>query len=663
MKPTIILLVLFLSCQTVFSQDSLLVLRDTFPSKIITEYLDSSIRFKPIIRPLSPIPGGRQAYYTYLWDFGDGNFSTKESPEHRYAKEGEYDVSLFIVNNYDNGPRPRKPKTKVVVEAKYASNNKHSNNFYKQFFKSNPVFQLFKNANAVPGEDMSIVVGVNPLASKGRIIILTNERTINPKGFIVSNQSKYHNEILVPLSTTHELNTLWSNIQATTVTRSGSPDYGIIEEIEFKNNEANKYFNQLISEYNTVSQYDISGVPGEGQFSIINLDVTPDMLADTNAIVTVTGIYIPDGQNPTIHKLDIPIVQSHDPNKMSVRPALIDYRLQFKKKEMIYKVQFQNDGEGDAKTIRLEMNFPDQINTKTFKLLNLYPECDTCNTQNKLGCYTVETLENKITFTFNGIALPGSSSPTITDQDSTKGFIRFTLQTHKKLQNKSIPSYTDIYFDKNEPIRTNRSTMRFRPGLSPIVFLGINSPFGSNGDETDKITSGISFGVGVAPIAPYKKPYWQAELYFSSIGQSFHTSFPSRSGEIQIGEDNGRPRFAKYTGIDSISQKKHIVLQIPLQMRYNFNRYFSAGIGASLKTNYQYYHRESSTYHIASAGPNTDPFIIETINERKVFSPLQLSSLIDINVGRVYLGPAFGIRHQFDKKFKNNLNFYLMWRL
>lgn len=35
---------------------------------------------------------------SYLWDFGDGNTSTEESPSHTYAEEGEYDVVLTATN-------------------------------------------------------------------------------------------------------------------------------------------------------------------------------------------------------------------------------------------------------------------------------------------------------------------------------------------------------------------------------------------------------------------------------------------------------------------------------------------------------------------------------------------------------------------------------------
>lgn len=664
MKRKLYYLFVAFYCHIALGQDTLLVRQDTFPSSIQTEYLANSIKFTPIIRPLVPIPGGRQAYYTYLWDFGDGQFSTQESPEHQYGESGEYDVSLYIVNNYDNGPRPKKPKTKVKVESKLAKTDRLPNTFEQNFFKSNDVFQLFKNANAVPGEDMSLIVGVKPSTQKGKILVLTNEKLINPNGFIVANQSRYHNEHILPIERKKELESLWANVTHASITQSGSPDYGINEELDFTGNQALRFFNGLLDEYNTVTQYDIEGEVGDTQFSIINLDITPEMLADTNAIVTVTGIYLAEGGNPVIHKLDIPIIKSHDPNKMSVRPALMDYRLQFKKKTLTYKVQFQNDGEGDAKNIRLEMFFPNQVDINTFKLLNLYPQCDTCLTDQHMGCYTYQVKDNnKIIFHFRGIALPGTASPTITDQDSTKGFIRFTLKSHKKLQNRSLPSYTNIYFDKNEPIRTNTSTARFRPGLSPIVTLGLNAPARHPNDEIGRLTKGLTLGIGLAPIAPYKKPYWQVELFASTFGVDYVASLPERKGEIQLPNSRGDLTYYGYSGIDSAATKKYLSLQIPVQIRYNISRYISAGIGALVKTHVNLQNDQQITYHVLNAGAERTEHTVSMSAEKEKISPLLFSPLLDLNIGRAYLGPAVGIRYHFDKTYKSNLNFYLMWRL
>ncbi len=43
---------------------------------------------------------GGQEPLQYLWDFGDGTFSTEKDPTHRYAVEGSYDVILTVRNDY-----------------------------------------------------------------------------------------------------------------------------------------------------------------------------------------------------------------------------------------------------------------------------------------------------------------------------------------------------------------------------------------------------------------------------------------------------------------------------------------------------------------------------------------------------------------------------------
>src|SRR5690554_5091104 len=90
---------------------------DTVEASINIEFVGDRIMFKPELPELAGIPGGREPFYTYLWDFGDGHFSTAEAPAHQYTKAGEYAVTLYTVNNYDNGPRPKRPTRKIKVDS------------------------------------------------------------------------------------------------------------------------------------------------------------------------------------------------------------------------------------------------------------------------------------------------------------------------------------------------------------------------------------------------------------------------------------------------------------------------------------------------------------------------------------------------------------------
>src|SRR5690606_30457712 len=219
-----------------------------------------------------------------------------------------------------------------------------ANPFEQNFFTSNGTFQIFKLSDAKPGEDISLVVGVNTGGRKGKIRILANEKIAGLDGFKFATQSNYYREKIDTLPPRADLNSMWASVSQSTFTKTGSPDYGVKEVSLFSTDQqAVDYFKEIYGAYNSVSTYEIDSEVAEQQFSLINLDVTEDMLVDTNAIVTITGVFIPEDGIANVHQVDIPVVKSHDPNKMSVRPARMSYRFQSKNKTLTYKVQFQND--------------------------------------------------------------------------------------------------------------------------------------------------------------------------------------------------------------------------------------------------------------------------------------------------------------------------------
>jgi len=74
--------------------------------------------FNSVLRPLQPIAGAPEPFYSYYWEFGDGHFSFEENPKHVYRDTGIFQARLFATNNYDDGkPPPLKPKP-VKVSSK-----------------------------------------------------------------------------------------------------------------------------------------------------------------------------------------------------------------------------------------------------------------------------------------------------------------------------------------------------------------------------------------------------------------------------------------------------------------------------------------------------------------------------------------------------------------
>ena len=664
---TLSIILLTLLCNVCFAQkDTLLTPIDTFESNIEVYESDSLFYFKSILRPLVQIPGGRIPYYNYLWDFGDGHFSTHPEPTHRYAKPGNYEVSVYAVNNYDYGPKPKRPKKPVQNKRNNtALASIQSKTFEQNFFSSNGIFQIFKLSDAKPGEDIQLVVGVNTTGQRGKIYLLSNEKVAGLDGFKFASQSNYYQEKIDTVIKKENLQSMWATVKQATLTKTGSPDYGIKEVSEFTNSQqAIDYFKDLYGAYNSLSAYDIDPSTKQ-QFSLINLDVTADMLVDTNAIVTITGVFIPENGLANVHQVDIPVVKSHDPNKMSVKPARMSYRLQSKNKTLTYKVQFQNDGEGDARHVRLEMFLPPEVRRETFRLKSLYPQCDTCATANAMGCYQYYIKDNgALVFHFKDIALPGTASKTLTDPDSSKGFILFEVDMEKKkFRNKSFQSYTDIYFDNNPAITTNTSTSRFRQIWSPILTVGTVATFGTTKENTIKhqFKPGIQLGFGIAPMAPYKKAFWQAEIYSSYYRKNSSTGRINEQGIITF-QENGRDMKFEYQSVDSTVNRDFLSLQLPLQLRYNLSPWLSVGAGVALRKDFNTKFSNTKTYYYLVAQGTANQHQLENTNISKEDTALKYNPFFDINFGRVYMGPALGFRISYDKHHKSYSGIYGIWR-
>lgn len=626
---------------------------DTVTASIHVQHTGPRAAFTAELPVLTGIPGGRQPFYTYLWDFGDGHFSTEATPTHQYSHPGEYEVTLYTVNNYDDGPRPKRPTRKVKVDSAQTTKLAQVSAAEANFFGTVDQFKLTKNANALPGQDMVVIAGLKT-EEKGTVLILTNEKIFGPPGFVYAGQSTYNGETVSPIVLAKDLQSRWAAVPGVTETQSGSPDYGMVEERSFTGNEAAEYFADLYGSYNTVTSYTVDG-QSAAQFSLVNLDITPEMLADTNATVTITGIFIPDNGLARVHRLDVPIVTSHDPNKMSLKQSRLSYRKLSKREKLTYKVQFQNDGEGDAKNIRLAIKLPDVVDPSTFELLNLYPKIDSCGDRTGVPCYHHYVKDaDTLVFQFSNIALPGSKAADVHDKDSTQGFIRFTVRPRKKLPNRSFRGQTAIYFDKNEPVITNTATGRFRKGFSPLVFAGYQL--------NEKGRHGPLLGLGLAPIAPYRKLYWQVEVYANAYRETDkETIFEYGDMEYTNPATNRLDGFT-YERYDRQMEARFIQLRVvPLHLRYNFNSWVSAGAGALVETSINTRYAENRTYYLFNASSNIEAAVAGP-TERLGASRLQVQPFADINIGRTYLGPVLGLRYLYGSRQGHLGHCYAAWR-
>src|SRR5690606_17351407 len=275
--------------------------------------------------------------------------------------------------------------------------------------------------------------------------------------------------------------------------------------------------------------------------------------------------------------------------------------------------------------------------------------------------------DDTLVFHFKDISLPGTKAEDVFDQDSTKGFIRFSVKTGKKLENKPFRASTEIFFDKNDPIKTNYATGRFRKSLSPILFGGYNGFISQPGYKEMTYKETGMLGIGLAPLAPYKKLFWQVEVYanWSQYRQFIYDVDDPGMLTVDLPDDRGDlwPTELFYDYYDRALESRNLNLRVvPLHIRYNFNRFIAVGAGAltqfriNLKSNEERIYKPLETmyepihedYGRWKDGPGKD---------------FGVKAFLDLTVGRVYMGPSIVLRYHYRGNNDQHAYLYAAWRI
>ncbi len=643
------LLIFFLSSFLLFSQ---VKVKDTITRRANIGYdkNGNQVSFKLETPPLIQIAGAPKASYSYFWETGDGHYSKEPTPKHTYKKKGEHKVNLMVTNNYDNGKPPKtRPKTVSI-------NDIIDTNYTEIASLTDSVtYKIFNNREPIPEEEMIVAVSYkNSLnyVTNGKLYLFYNDKEFKNDNFeLVEYRTHFDEKKVIEdgFVFADELNNSDQFLASTS------------DEIMLKNNSFKKDENlemtllECKSQFRNVNILEFDGMnPNETRNVFFTFKTTPEMIKDTSATVKMRGVYVPD-RNYKNHKkrtLEMEIVTSHDPNKMSSNGLFINYRLvRFKK--LNFKIRFQNDGEGPARTIRLETDIPDMFDKKTLQIVDLYPKCPICPKNEEVNYSCLDTIikQKQIHFTFKNIYLPGSTQKNVMEKDSTKGFVKYTMKLSKDFHKQTTWSKTSIFFDKNEPVITNYAVTRFQPGIS----IGAKTGYNLYPDLEKSKSYFVS-----ATISPYKsyRWYWQAE-WQNSVHQ--YESKISVTDEFITGK-NGVKQLQRTT---SQSEFHNIVMEIPVLMRYNLNNYF--GVGAGILAGFNITKKQDVKSKIELyEGPNTN-FLIQETNKAETindpFSELKSGILFDFTAGFARIGPSVGARYilNFEKNF-NYWQFYAIWK-
>ena len=633
---------------------------NTSTASINLQLTNNQATFSSVLRPLQQIAGAPEAFYSYYWEFGDGQFSFEEEPRHVYRDTGLFNAQLFATNNYDDGkPPPLKPKP-VRVKSK---NSSIAVNRSPVFFKHGGAMEMQANCMPRPDEDMVLIIGYRnekeTTAMNGSMVLYYNERQFRKNNFDLSEERTYNNEQKTSLSS---IMAYLPGNQNADMNLLAGPNAFIEEESPgyYGGNLAaliaakQKIFRQNQTwRFNNLEK-------GEVTYFFITLHTTPGMIKDTNAVVELSGMFIPD--NPALeieeYTLELQIVASHDPNRMMLKNRRQNYRFTRKKKEMTYTVRFQNTGKGPARQASVVVSVPAMMDANSVEILDYYPKAVFCRSiiKSRQSCFDTIIHKDSIYFVFNNIYLPGLRQQGFSDPDSTMGFIKYRMHFNNELKKLPFESNAAIIFDKNKPIYTNNQKGYFKPGKSYGVIAGYNLFFGNNVNDENY----FSIGGSISPYAPYRK-YLQAELYAG------YMQFPEKLIEVRTENKDTVINSATFHifAREVYAKSKIIKLDIvPLQLRYNFYNWVGGGIGSILSFNA--YTKISNRQVIRmQQQPNPAPVITgKEFTTSAWFTNFDVAAFADVQFGRVRVGPVVGTRFIHYFRFpRNDLYLYLAWRL
>ncbi|RMZ51607.1 PKD domain-containing protein [Flavobacteriaceae bacterium PRS1] len=647
MKNSLLLISSFFLCFQLFSQQK--QQKDTLVRTATISYntINNEVNFIPETPILEQIAGAPKAFYSYYWEFGDGDYSKEKAPTHIYKNKGTYDIKFWATNNYDTGKPPTTRPKKLTITSITKDYNEEAS--------MTESFTLQRNREPIPDENIVVIMSyknTKNYMTNGKLFLFYNEQKYKANNFELSDIRTHHNEKEII-----ENNFVYTKDINDSQTFLASTDNVFFEKLILQDSTEKTNLPFTIetakSDFKNLKVLEFNNMqPNEERNIFFTLKTTPEMLKDTSAIISVRGVYVPDRNydNHNVKDMEMEIVTSHDPNKMSSNGTFMNYRL-VRLKILKYKIKFQNSGEGPARTIRLETDIPEMLDKSTLKVLDMYPKCRICPKEEvRYSCLDTTFTNTQAIFTFKNIYLPGSEQKNVKEYDSTKGFVKYSIKFSKDFHKKKTKSRTAIIFDKNEPIITNYSTTRFLPGIS----IGAKTGYNYYPDLQDS----KSYFVG-ATLSPYKsyRWYWQVELV-----NSFNSYTTNSFTEGIIDGAQGFRFLQRKTTTNNFT---NINWEIPVLIRYNINNFI--GLGAGIQANFNLSEKQDTTVLTEDFEGTSSDFPINSTNElsqnSNSFVSLKKGILVEATLGFARIGPSLGARYVMN--FEDNFNywqFYAIWK-
>jgi uncharacterized repeat protein (TIGR01451 family) len=194
-------------------------------------------------------------------------------------------------------------------------------------------------------------------------------------------------------------------------------------------------------------------IPGE--IKIIEVTITTPVGTPLGTSVNVSATILPitNDENPTnnVYERQYVVTGAFDPNDKLVHPPFVTPGMLQNGAPFEYTIRFQNTGTAPATFVRLVDTLNALLSPETFRFVASSHPCT----------WSIKD-RGVVDIFFDDIQLPDSTS----NEPASHGFARFTILPRSNLPLGTIvPNFCDIYFDYNEPVRTNTA------GTQVVYFL------------------------------------------------------------------------------------------------------------------------------------------------------------------------------------------------
>ncbi len=636
--------------------------QDQTPALRVTDFqavpASGGYRFEPQLPPLQQKAGAPAAYWRCYWEFGDGSFSFENKPLHQYTRSGDYNALLCATAHYDDGKLPDKHGKGIYASALATAGPVIE--LPDVFDSTRAVIRLKPNRQPRAGEEMTLVMSyrnLGRLATDGQLFLFFNEKKFPESHFRFDTARTHFGETLDPLLSVvlpEQDAPDWVGVAQEHLSSTGAAANSITDLPasiiirEMLANARDAYREERAWQFTALE-------PGDKRNLFLQLSGTDKMLKDTSAFIHIEAIFAPFDPlaAPERTVLEIEIVSSHDPNAIAVSDNRVNYRL-VKNKALDYKIRFQNNGEGPASTVKVEVEIPKGLNLGKMQPVDWYPKCPICPATPGTGsCLDTSSASGNLVFTFRNIYLPGGAQEGVTEYDSTKGFIKYRIEPERDMPKRPFRSRAEIVFDKNPPIFTNYSRTRYATGLSPGLKIGYEF-------QPDALRQGY-FLMG-ASLCPYKSWRWYPQVEILA-GISGKEDLPAmtQSTLFMTKLNNGIAlRDSVLADTTLHTNRSRVAFEVPLLLRRDISKWFGVGLGGSLQVVLENGITRIEASHTtidwefmdSSAGFVTTRTVtlgeIEQSSASFRSNRLNYRVFADLTLGSVRAGPHLGVRGGVD---------------